>query len=160
MPNNEHKSPTYDDLSQTWGLEKALIQKAREANTEVLLEGQHFERDPEAGGALRFSPEGQAILAQSLGLELQAEPKPEAVAPEQPAIELSTELGETMAQQMAQPAAIAFFRRFPAAVAAEVRRMVESPTEEEAPLVYGAMRIAMAGATDPKALLNPSQEAN
>lgn len=160
MPNNEHQNPTYEELAELWGCDKADLKKARESLAAQMIEGEHFTRDSATGGALRFSPAGQVILADELGFSLECDvPAPEFIS-ESPGFEMADELGRTMAEEAAPRAAIAFFKHLPAAVAAQVRRMVSDPTPEEMPLVYGSMQLAFGAATDPKPLLTQSQEVN
>jgi len=160
MTNNEQLHPTYEELAQAWGIDRTEIEKARKSTAEQLIEGEHFTRDPDAGGALRFSPAGQVILADDLGFSLACDVPQLPEVDEPPTVAMAEELGAALADEASYPVAIAFFQRFPTAVAKQVRRMISNPTEAEAPLVYGAMQLAFGQAADPKPLLTQSQEVN
>jgi hypothetical protein len=160
MPNKPTDNPTYEDLAQAWGIDRAEIEKARKSASAQLVEGEHFTRDLDSGGALRFSPAGQVILADEIGLSLACDFPLSGGNDGPPVEDMAQELGIAMAEQMARPAAVAFFERFPAAVAAQVRRMVNNPEPEEMPLVYGAMQLAFGAATDPKRLPAMGQGGN
>jgi hypothetical protein len=158
MQQNEQPPLTYEDLSQLWNIPVSKIQKAKKEAGEALTEGPegHFFRDSEDNGRIHFSHAGQRVLASLLGVEMDqgAVLDPGVISPN-----LAEDMGRTMAGELAYPAAIAFFQHFPGAMVAHIQRMVSNPTEEEAPLVYGAMQLAMGAAADPKRYL-PAQEGN
>ncbi len=144
----------YEELTQLWGIDIESLKKAR--TKAELVEGVHFIRKPEEQGRLYFTSEGQDAMAKALGIAPMAECSDlgsEHLEGGSEHLDIPETMGEAMASQFAYPAAIAFFQHFPAAVAREVRRMIQSPSDEEKPIVYGAMQLAMGAATDPKGYL-------